>query len=278
MEKISIDEVKKHFPLIHLSYTKLGNYDAFVFEKRIPKYPYYDPDGNAIEDNFTPRISTSRDIKKAVTAIIGDHGDSEFSGHVYGLLKIPKDHMSTTEHKKTYCNPRLDYYRNGQYVKYGENEDLKKHWRLNEWLKFRKHHKPLPPNTGDDILNDRALDGYRDDFYGCVPDDNEEYWVTTDTVFYYLGAYHSGDDFLTASEFYQKLLTILNESPKKVANEALLTQFTLSELKLMASHDKSPIRDKLMKKMHRTLEPFELSPKEKYLAVKRAIENRQSSS
>ncbi len=52
--------------------------------------------------------------------------------------------------------------------------------------------------------------------------------------------------------------------------------FTLSELELMLSSDKSPERDELVKKMHQTFETFDMSPKDKYLAVKKAVEYKRS--
>lgn len=133
-----------------------------------------------IEDDFTERVSLSNSIINCLYALPESGGDDNY--YIYGYNGDSSNFVNTRESFKK-CP-----------LGYGKDFDLNK-WISTLPLVVRKEIQTMKDNT--DIFNISDLPiKYRDKFYACVPDANEnyEYWSLEPITMDYLGVINPYDN------------------------------------------------------------------------------------
>lgn len=144
----------------------------FTFIPRVPETPYGYEFGT-IEDDFTKRVSLSDSIINCLYAL-PESGGSDYY-YIYGYKGDDSNIINTRD---TFKNCPLGYGKN---------------FNLNAWitnLSVESQKEIQDSIVGLDIVNISDLPiKYRDMFYGCVPDanDNIEYWSLKPITMDYLG-------------------------------------------------------------------------------------------
>jgi hypothetical protein len=177
----TIEMLDNEYDYFHLSWDRYYINDdnrTFTLTPRVPDSPYGFQSGTK-EDDFTKRISLSDSIKNCLYAL---PEDEDGTWHIYGYKGDIPNIINT---KETFKNCPIGYGKDFTFV---------------EWI------STLPSLEQDEINNHiKDLDTvntsdlptkYRDMFYACVPDANEnvEFWSLNPIKMDYLGYIESYDE------------------------------------------------------------------------------------
>lgn len=193
----------------------IDNDSTFVFNAKVPKYPFRDDDGRVIEDDFTKRISLCKTINDCLQAIEGVFNNKKYYLYGIDLKSSEKDNIDVIN-----LSNMLDKCPVINSDNYGED------FNMADWLDslsnedFYEIEKMLIDELKNDggINPDDLIDIYKDleenknkdisdrdysliespsslpekwqkIFYACVPDadKNNEFWSLKNLKMDYLG-------------------------------------------------------------------------------------------
>jgi hypothetical protein len=190
-------ELRKHFNVFHLS-EKLLDEPTFEFTPRVPRYPLDDNQGNAWEDDFTPRISLASSILDARNA--GAHGSYCYAGYTDKAIPLAP-RVDDCPGGALGLKGRITFSL-GQYLSKIKDELTP------EETKAILGHSDPPAKSLDKIRNVKLYhlpERIKNRFYLCVPDSpsTNEVVVLEPIVLMYLGRVHSDTEVLMTNEAFR---------------------------------------------------------------------------
>lgn len=185
---VSDAELRKHFNVFHLS-EKLLDEPTFEFTPRVPRYPLDDNQGNAWEDDFTPRISLAGSILDARNA--GANGNYCYAGYTDKAIPLAP-RVDNCPGGPLGLKGRVTFSL-GQYLAKMANEMTP------EEIQGILSHSDPPAKSLDKIRNVKLYqlpERIKKMFYLCVPDaqSTNELVVLEPIVLMYLGRVHSDNE------------------------------------------------------------------------------------
>ncbi len=185
-------KLEELFGYFHLSINQLhGNSRTFIFNPRVPKYPFQDDDYRVIEDDFTPRISLATTIHDAVDALSTKKGDKYYVYACDVESRVDDDIDAiplNLQFKQCLQDDKIGY-------EYGEDYKFSKF--LKKYKSQLKHENPEDVYLSPWQLPDKLQKKWT----ACVPDAGRtnEYWSIKDTRMYYIGTYTIGTTYVQLS-------------------------------------------------------------------------------
>lgn len=201
---VSFGKLDSIFRIFHLSQSVLGGDGDFVFTPRITNKPMTDPDGNVVEDDFTPRVSVGPTVQKCFDALhLSMHS---VTGYLYAadVRMDPSDDVRVFDLQDSFekCRTKLS----------SEENEFGERFRFQKYLNhtFGKEVEP-----GAFTTPGMLPDEYQIDWKGCVPDAmmTGEDWLLQPTRMFLIGD-ASADGTVKLSPGTAQLLRSLEDGDK----------------------------------------------------------------
>lgn len=181
---LSFSEIESRFPFFHISDEELHdkNTGKVTLSPRVPRSFARDDNRNAVEDNFTPRVSLSKNISGALEAL---KAQSFGRNKLYAVL--PSDVSSAS-----LFDVSARFQSCAKAVSSDGNIYPQDNYTLRQFIiDYPEYVNPKKPTIGPSDLNDQG----RSLWMGCVPDAKEtsEVWALNPVTLIYIGRITRGE-------------------------------------------------------------------------------------